>query len=367
MSGTTNVSINVLCDQRKKLMLFTNPQFRFTPVSPYNGNFSKFQIDMRRKAEILKYNNTTSSSKTNNLTKAEKFAQVVKGSYRRPGFQNRTLTILDATGNYNTITVGYPDKLIISDTTSLNNNAVQIVGSKGYYIVTVVPNGLLVNCSLDRLIPTPTSSCGIPGPIVHLIDDENVPLYNFTNNSINNAAYSENKNKDSASLEVLTNKNVLLTTTISSNLGFMLVKSTIEQSFYTFKLKVPIGVYATNSTGLRGGARITINNIKLEVKYSNTSIGNSEYTVSLSNNLFNSPINVQYTELSTPVNGYNYFAFIDTVVISNILLITNPGYVYDFNLTVNIDSNNTQYDFTNSKIFANCNNSVFSSELILSI
>jgi hypothetical protein len=55
MSGiTTDLSLNLLCDQRKKQMLFNIPQFRYTPVSPYNGSFTKFQLDMRRKAEILK-------------------------------------------------------------------------------------------------------------------------------------------------------------------------------------------------------------------------------------------------------------------------------------------------------------------------
>jgi hypothetical protein len=75
-TGTTNISLDVLCDQRKKQMLFNNPQSRYTPANPYNGTFTKYQLDMRRKAEILKYSNTNSSSKTNNLTQTQKLSKI---------------------------------------------------------------------------------------------------------------------------------------------------------------------------------------------------------------------------------------------------------------------------------------------------
>jgi len=366
MAVNTNISIKVLCDQRKKQMLFNNPQFRFTPVSPYNGNFTKFQLDMRRKAEILKYSNMSSSSKTNNLTKAQKFAQIIKGNTQKQSFQNKTITILDSSGNYNTITVGYPDKLIISNSTESQPNAVRIIGSTGYFLLTIIPNGLIVNCALDRLIPTPTSSCGIPGPILYLIDDENVPLYNFTNNTINNAAYSDSQNQIITNWETIPFKNILLTTNVSTTVGSMLVKSSVKEPFYTLTLNVPIGVYATNSPGISARATIFINSIYLDVQYSGSSVNTNNYNITLSKNTFNSPIRVQYVELSTPVNGYNYFAYIDTVVVSNIFLITNPGYVYDFYLKVNIDTNNTAYAFANSKIFANFDNTYLSSGLTLS-
>jgi hypothetical protein len=193
-------------------MLFNNPQSRYTPANPYNGTFTKYQLDMRRKVEVLKYSNTNSSTKTNNLTKAQKLAQTLSGRSQSQGFQSKVITTLDANGNYNTVTVNYPDKLVISDASELDENAVKITGNKGYFTYTIIPNGQIVNCSADRLIPTPTSSCGIPGQIVNLIDDETVPLYNFTNSTINNAAYgnSEISNTNLWSLKSL--NNVLLST-----------------------------------------------------------------------------------------------------------------------------------------------------------
>jgi hypothetical protein len=367
MSGvTTNISLSVLCDQRKKQMLFNNPQTRYTPVSPYNSNYTKFQLDMRRKAEILKYNNTTSSTKTNNLTKAQKFAQLINGKITKTqGFQNKTITVLDQSGKYTTITVGYPDKLITTSVLQTTPNAVKIVGYKGYFTISIIPNGLLVNCAKDRLIPTPTSSCGISGPIINLIDDETVPLYNFTNNTINNAAYSESQNEKGNPYELRTNSNVVLSTNNFSNLGSMLITPFIADPIYNYTLKIPFGLYASNTSGRSGSAILYIDTVSFVVKYSNSTVSQNA-TVNLLTHSLNSGIRVNYIELSESVNGYNYFAYLDTFVVSNLLLSTNAGYVYDFFLELNINSNNTRYDFANTKIIANYNNSTLTSVLSIS-
>jgi hypothetical protein len=365
-TGTTNISLDVLCDQRKKQMLFNNPQSRYTPANPYNGTFTKYQLDMRRKVEVLKYSNTNSSTKTNNLTKAQKLAQTLSGRSQSQGFQSKVITTLDANGNYNTVTVNYPDKLVISDASELDENAVKITGNKGYFTYTIIPNGQIVNCSADRLIPTPTSSCGIPGQIVNLIDDETVPLYNFTNSTINNAAYgnSEISNTNLWSLKSL--NNVLLSTNVSSLIGTLLINPVIDNNQYTYTLQIPIGIYATNASGQNGSATIIINRLFLDVKYSGNVVPQNK-TISLSNYSSNSPITITYSELPSSVNGYNYFAYIDTINVSNVVLTTNPGYVYDFYLTLDIDAVNSSYTtgFTNNTIFANYTNSILTSNISL--
>jgi len=366
MAGTTNISLDVLCDQRKKQMLFNNPQSRYTPPNPYNGTFTKYQLDMRRKAEILKHSNTNSSSKTNNLTQTQKLSQILSGRSQSQGFQNKVIVTMDTSGNYNTVTVKYPDKLVITSASSLDPNAVKITGYQGYYTYTIIQNGLIVDCAADRLIPTPTSSCGIPGPIVNLIDDETIPLYNFTNATINNAAYSQSETSETNLWSINSSKNMLLSTNVSSYIGSMLIKPAIDNVQYTYTLQIPIGIYATNASGQNGSATITINGLFLDVKYSGNVVPESK-TISLSNYSSNSPINVTYSELSTSVNGYNYFAYIDTINVSNIVLTTNPGYVYDFYLTLNVDSVNSSYTtgFTNNNVCANYTNSILSSGLSL--
>jgi hypothetical protein len=366
MAGTTNISIKVLCDQRQKQMLFNNPQSRYTPINPYDGTFTKYQLDMRRKVEILKYSNASSSSKTNELTKKQKLSKLLSGQSQSQGFQNRIITTLDANDNYNTVTVKYPDKLIITSSTSSNPNAVRITGYQGYFTYNIIPNGLIVNCEADRLIPTPSSSSGIPGPITYLIHDETVPLYNFTNTTINNASYSESQIADTNLWSIISSNNKLLSTNISSYIGSLLINSAIDDVQYTFTLQIPIGIYATNSPGQNGSATFRINGLFLDVKYSGNVVPESK-TISLSNYSSNVPITVQYSELTNRMNEYNYFAYIDTINVSNLVLTTNPGYVYDFYLTLNIDNVNSSFTpgFANNDIYANYVNNILSSRLSL--
>jgi hypothetical protein len=77
-----------LIDQRRRAQLYNIPPSRYdnlanspyTKINPATGMFfTKFDVDMRRKAEILKYSNVTSTTKTNNLTRAQRWAQLVRG------------------------------------------------------------------------------------------------------------------------------------------------------------------------------------------------------------------------------------------------------------------------------------------------
>jgi hypothetical protein len=367
MSGiTTDVSLNVLCDQRKKQMLFNIPQFRYTPVSPYNGIYTKFDLDMRRKAEVLKYSNNSSSSKTNNLTKSQKYAQIVKGYTQKQVFQSKKITILDVSGTYNKITVGYPDKLLISNTMQTDPSAVQIVGYQGYFKYTVIKNGQIVNCANDGLIPTPTSSCGVPGPVINLIDNEKVPLYNFINYSINNAAYSDSKNENVTFWELITIPNVYLYTAyppVPGYIGSLLITPRVDQNSYIYTLNIPIGVYSTDASANRTSklASIKIKSISFTVKYSNTPIATENYTITLLQKSLNQTIVTNLNKLNTNVSNYGYFSYLDTVIVSNIILPTYPGYVYDFYLSINTDS-----DITNTNVFSNYSNDIANSILTIS-
>ena len=66
---------------RKKGLLFNVPPVRFTPISPYelNPSLTQYQLDMRRKVEILKYTKNTVGS----MTKKQVFAQAIKGATQR--------------------------------------------------------------------------------------------------------------------------------------------------------------------------------------------------------------------------------------------------------------------------------------------
>jgi hypothetical protein len=52
-------------------------------LSPYNnGSITQEKLNMRRKAEILKYNATTTNSQTNSPNKKQVFSQIINGTYK---------------------------------------------------------------------------------------------------------------------------------------------------------------------------------------------------------------------------------------------------------------------------------------------
>ena len=114
-------TINDLCNQRKQYLLFNKPPVRYNPPNPY-PNFTQEQLNMRRKVEVLKYNKN--STQGPQLTKAQKLSQM-----------------LTRTSNLSRL---------------------------------VCPN--------DKYIPVLTSASGVPGPPIYLVEDDNVPLYNYKNN-----------------------------------------------------------------------------------------------------------------------------------------------------------------------------------------
>lgn len=133
------------CIQRNFRMLFPTPPTRLNIVSPYTQNFSEFDLNMRRKAEILQYNKPTSvGNRGNRMTRKELFAQTTRG------FNPQQRTARNAT----------PQQLAFCDS-SMNI--------------------------------TSTVNANVPGPSQPLYLDKNVPLYmfspgdrNFSDNTENN-------------------------------------------------------------------------------------------------------------------------------------------------------------------------------------
>ena len=384
---TINFALKSICQQRSKQLTFNKPLPRNELVSPYNGNYTKAQFDMRRKAEILKYNNNASSSKTNNLSKSQRWAQLVNGkaSTQSSNFPTITVTTIDYLGIFNTFTVMYPDSLQTIATSQyiidqygnnqLNPEALQIVGTYGYYNIYILRGAQSINCS-PSIIPTPTSSCDVPGPITYLVNDETVPLYNFTKN-VNAYSY------DSTVVPIkkwLFNptSDILLTNGQNTTVLSLLITDLIDQSSYNFTLQLPFSVYVTGTNissnliydpsdnplpdpSYFPNAMINLQSIEFGVKYNNTSV---KFTSAPQISLYtNNTINLTSTNGNYLVNNFtplqfdisfneqiskgsplgpvstndSYTAKIYTGVIniSNIELLTAAGYVYDFYLQMN--------------------------------
>lgn len=140
MADQTNICriIEPLFERKRVFALNNVPPPRLNIVSPYPV-YSNFQLNMRRKAEILKYTSSQQNSKTNTLTKNQLFANLARN--------------INAISQYQ-----------INDPSYTN-----------------------LVCDEDKTKPTLSSSCDIPGPPILLQYDPTVPLYNYINSNRSSA------------------------------------------------------------------------------------------------------------------------------------------------------------------------------------
>ena len=270
--------LNAICEQRKQFQLYNIPPIRYEPISPY-PTFTQEQLNMRRKTEILKYNkNSTQGSR---MTQKQKLAAVFQGGY----------------------------------------NAARVV------------------CPNDYKIPVLTTSAGIPGPPMYLVEDPDVPLYNYAKDT---NAYAENLYEDNTQWVFTADTNQLCSNSNNNpytQIARLVIRKPIQQAYTRFTYKTPIlfrlrGIgLAANCTGATITTSIAPTALSFRVTYNQTAVANNiQLTSSF---LQNSSI---AATLSPPVGTtgtFNYFceAYVGILEISGIILTTSPGFVYGFNIS----------------------------------
>lgn len=328
----------ILLKQRFKIM--NTPPLRYDNLAnnPYLLSFTQSQLDMRRKAEILKYTATKTNTKTNNLTRSERWAQLINGST-----QQRSLS----------------SSFIKLNTISQTTNTV---------VVQTCPSG--------TIITTPSYSSNIPGPITNLYLDPDVPIYNLIPDQnaygiINQEQYTlpfiydqTQIDKPLSLINYIPQNTVTLTSIYIKN--FKLQK-------YSFNITFPLSMYiyadvSMNNSTLKN-TELYSNNISLNlynnklpffttVKYATSIMTNIAYDliVNISNT---ATFNVSMTpNVLDPSNNHFYGnQYIGTCTINNFRLVNNagfpyqsglnvqPGYIYDIILN-SIKNNNTLLNIT---------------------
>jgi hypothetical protein len=355
--ATIDLSLVQICQQRQKQLLFNFPMNRYNPVSPYVGNITTFQLDMRRKAEILKYTASKSNTKTNNYTKAEKWSLLISGKNQQNTYNDikvsdvqyvpspissniytSNIYIGNTVNNsskyssipiYTDITVKYPDTY--TSTTDVNGNV-------KYNIV----KGNIPECNTD-LIPTPTSSCDVPGPIINLIRDNTIPLYNYNNPTTYGITQFENNDKYSYVID----KNINFNNNVENTLFSMIILNNNDIYNNYFSFSVPLSINFQNNTTANltsipnniirefNNLNIKLSNLSLNVYYNN-SIVNTNYSIILPD-ISNIDISLN-NYITQPFSGSIYIGLLQ---VSNLLIYTQPGYVYDIKITCQLDDNIT--------------------------
>ena len=279
------LNLTNLCYQRKQQMLFNVPLPRYTPISPY-PKYTQAQLDMRRKAEILKYSSNTSNSQTNLLTRKEKWSKISNAKY----------------------------------------------------------SGSVLFCPDDISIPTLTSACDVPGPIMYLFNDKNIPLYKFVSQT---NTYGINNGINTINWSTIYNDNTIVYSNTESAITTLCIKNNDDISQLSFNIKTPFSVFiAGNNISSSGPFDITKTIISVSVI---TYYSGNEVLA------FNGVPTYSYTTMATPINitlippdnttNFSYSAFVYSGILnlSNINLNTENGYIYDIKLkfNYNISSSNS--------------------------
>jgi hypothetical protein len=276
---TTDASF---CQQRLLTQLYNIPPNRITITNPYtSGRFTKMQLDMRRKVEILKYSANKSSTQTNNLTKKEQFALLVRGGLSRT-------------------------------TAVIQSNA--------------------VSCNIDDEIPTPTSSCDVPGPVTYLTYDKTVPLYNYSN--FNTRPYSDIAQSNGEPWQFVVLSNVLIYDNQQSIIDYLIINNTISKQSFNYTASIPFSITATgnippNSSGFNGNLTIALDDATLEIYFNPNNLVKS---VSL-NDIVGQSVTIHIPSNATSTaKTFRVTQFIGNLLFQNILLYTTSSYVYTFML-----------------------------------
>jgi hypothetical protein len=311
---TTDSSMNVCSssaylnalNQRSRFQLFNIPPNRYDNLAnnPYskinpatNQPYTKYDLDMRRKAEILKYSSNRMSTQTNSLTKAQIYAQASNSNYSKKAYSLEYI-------NENTI------------------------------------NGVLTVCPVAPIIQTPTSACDVPGPVIYLYDDPSIPLYNLVNDT--NRAYGIiNQAKDPYPIGWQTSKNTDVTNNGSQvSTVFSIYFFTVTSPIFLFSGSFPITIgFSGTSFGIPSTTQscsftLSTNNMSANVLYSYSSVAiNPIFSFQ-----YNTTLTIDISQNTTSFRGSCYF---DTVNFTNISLRGLLGYIYDFqyNLNMNIVQN----------------------------
>lgn len=288
------------CQQRSIRQLNNVPLSRFdlNSINPYlTKQFTKKQLDMRRKVEILKYSANKSSSQTNNLTKREKFALLVRGG--------------------------------LGNATSLN------VGKRGN-----------ANCVEDSTAPTPTSSCNVPGPVIYLQADESVPLYNYS--GFNIRTYPNYVPDNATPWQFVVNPDVLIDNdpTTSNPVYYLIINNVINYPQHSFNVVVPIEitfsgtvpVATTQPTYLVETVNIKILSATLNAYYNDNFSNSTEIIDKSVSHLIDGPTlsEVAFNVLPNHVGTFTSTQFFGTLEFNRLILYTAPTYVYRFKLDLTV-------------------------------
>jgi hypothetical protein len=303
-----------ILDQRRTRFLFNIPPQRLTPSSPY-GAFTETQLDMRRKCEILQHRFGSGGTKGGAPTKRQTWAAIA--TQRGTQISQRALAALASAGEA---------------------------------------------VARDDTVPTLSSACDVPGPLITLTLDPAVPLYNYAATSATARTYTTDMTQDASVWRLFTkNEADFLVTrdfcmyidetagtqTRTEQAGTILMTNNVTTDTINFSLSVPIALWFTGVAHSPYDPPSDYNAVWYEAYRNNSYVFNMHVASVTPEIYFNdslvTPPGAPTTTFSAVDLSFNVagadrqfygFQYVGMVNISNLVLQSQPGYVYTVKLTV---------------------------------
>ena len=298
---------NVISDVNNEFNRLQNSKSlssRFQLFSPYtnstlsdNNNktviISQQELDMRRKAEILKYNKNSFTN--GKFTNKQNFSRLMR-----------------------------------------NNKNVQTQ---------------FANCSNNETLPTLTSSSDVPGPIINLQLNNDTPLYNYESNRNIYTLTNEDQN---FKWNYFTNSNITANNNIETVLYRLTVgQDNLSINTFNFNFSVGIDIVGDLSNNINT-CDLSFNNFELSVFFNNSKLSktyNDNFNIVNGNLSFDISNNLTNTNNQT----FKISQYLFNINIDNLELATEYGFVYEIKCKFDLNLNFSNYtpNNLNSKIIMN--------------
>ncbi len=310
----TSLDLTTICSQRRRQQILSYPLNRLEISSPYaNTSYTQTQLNMKRKAQILKYQ----TKDKNQITNSENWVLLNKQTNSKTIFTNKMIESFfhkDINTYINYITPPYVDY-----TTCPNSNTIVIQQS---------------------------NKSDVPGPIIDLYDDPNVPLYMYNDSRV----FGIEESDEVVHMNYIYNSNYYIPDNILTDLyiHYVLANSK-ELTTEKFDVSLPISLYFNATvkpyatSGIGNGSHINISDssnilislqsVSFRIVYNDTTINTGE-TVSFSHLTEKEySFDISFTKMSD-TDSFTAIKYIGTIDISNINITTLPGFIYDMKVLV---------------------------------
>jgi hypothetical protein len=343
--ATIDLSLTIICEQRRQRRLrprSNNNRFDMTNIYTIFPQISQMEFDMRRKSEILSYNPTARNTQTNSITQTGSFAQLMRGTKISKITSTQTIFLnqMDVCGNIVQLIVRYPD----SYTSEIVPNGTTSTGEPLYLtIYTIIPNGRLLNFCNNEQIPQPTSSSNVPGKIIYLWKDMDVPLYNYKSSI---GQYGITSPTIEKAWDAFADNNIICYNRIITKLFTLYINSPIDDYAINYNVFIPVYLFFSGEPIVTTASEtktltnsISVDNISIAVTYNENAVELARITrisptIQFPETIFT--LDLLTDEIIPSFEGGMYLGMLN---ISDLYLYTQSGYTYDIKITVTLKFN----------------------------